>query len=218
MNNIICFNKVALFLLLVVLMAFIVILKLYFQNPCPLSCPKLESTCPPCKIRQREPNSPTNIEPERVTTVNSFITQPAVQSVVDPILEYDYDKAYHPLEEPRRRVPRHEMHRLGLKRLIDLPTRGYPDNFRQFGILIGDKKRGDNKILRLFGRQTYPGSNKYDYYTAVNTGNDQIKIPLKTKAHKELYDGDAVFVDEIEGKYTVKLHEYDYPRYYPDLI
>ena len=72
-----------------------------------------------------------------------------------------------------------------------MPTRGYPDNFQQLGILvIKDNSSSDNKILRLFGRQEYPGSNRYEYYTAINSGHDQVKVPLDIKRGVELYDDD----------------------------
>jgi len=128
-----------------------------------------------------------------------------------------------PLEEPVRRVARQDLPPMYLRRSIDLPTRGYPDNFTQFGILV---KKGlkdsirneDNKILRLFGRQEYPGSWRYEYYTTITSGNDFIKIPIETRAKKELYDGDIIFIKELNEKYEVQLYKYDSPKYYPDII
>lgn len=152
----------------------------------------------------------------------------------DPIMIYDYRKAFDPLLDPTRRVPRHELPTLPFKRMIDYPTRGFPDNFTQTGLLITDsgcKKCGknkknksnncdncDNRILRLFSRQEFPGSNRYEYYTMVSSGNDQIKIPICNKRRDELYDGDNVYIEELNNKYRVKLLKYDAPRYYPDVI
>lgn len=147
---------------------------------------------------------------------------------VDTVRQYDYRKMNDPLEEPVRRVPRHEIHPLHMKRLIDQPTRGYPDNFVQSGILVKDrdhkdhddkenKHTGDNKILRLFSRQDYPGSNKYEYYIMINSGLDRIKVPLSVRK-RELYDGDKVVVKELGTRYRVQLHDYDAPKYYPDII
>lgn len=138
----------------------------------------------------------------------------------DLVRQYDIRKAFDPLEEPTRRVARHEIHPLHLKRLIDFPTRGYPDNFTQIGILVKEghsHKNYDNKILRLFGRQEFPGSNRYEYYTSINSGNDSIKIPIDVR-QQELYDDDVVFIKELKDKYRVNLHKYDAPKYYPDLI
>lgn len=141
---------------------------------------------------------------------------------VDAIRDYDYAKLYDPLIEPTRRIPRYEIPPFHLKRLLDIPTRGYPDNFTQFGVLVEEgkghnNKDNDNKILRLFGRQEFPGSNRYEYYTAINSGLDQIKIPINIK-QQELYDDDNVFIDELGKRYRVRLHRFDAPKYYPDLI
>lgn len=103
--------------------------------------------------------------------------------------------------------------------MIDIPTRGYPDNYTQIGILLDTKKStsNPNNIVRLFGRQTYPGSNKYEYYITVSSGQDIIKIPLETK-RLELYDDDEIYIQELNSTYRVKLYDYDAPRYYPDVL
>lgn len=158
---------------------------------------------------------------------------------VDILQQYDLRKAYYPLTDPTRRVPSYEIPPYYIKRRIDVPTRGYPDSYTQFGILIRDHHdaysseeessgsikenrsgtvNGENRILRLFGRQEYPGSNKYEYYTAINSCPDQIKIPLNTKRRWELYDGDIVHIPELNENYRVRLYKYDAPKYYPDLI
>ena len=141
----------------------------------------------------------------------------------DVIRQYDYSRAYDPLEQPARRLARNEIYPFYLKRIIDLPTRGYPDNFSQIGILVKQchsKSNDPNKILRLFGRKEFPSSNRYEYYTAINSGMDQIKIPLynNLKRRTELYDDDIIFIKELRCHYQVKLHKYDAPRYYPDII
>ena len=139
------------------------------QAVCPkLECPKLE--CPPCKnntiVRVDEPSNDNNIIVVKET-------------VEDPVRNYDYRKAFDPLEDPTTRVPRHLIHPVHIKPMLNIPTRGHPDSYHQLGILIGDDENStDNKILRLFGRQEFPGSNKHQYYTSISSGNDQIKIPL----------------------------------------
>lgn len=147
------------------------------------------------------------------------------ESPIDPVRNYDYAKSFDVLEQPSRRVPRHEIPRFPLKDYIDIPPRGYPDTFSQLGILILDNDNNsnnhDNQILRLFGRQEYPSSDRYEYYTLIHSGNDSIKIPLSNKSKtrmKELYDGDKIFIKELDSHYKVQLHDYDYPRYYPDIV
>jgi hypothetical protein len=147
------------------------------------------------------------------------------------IRQYDYGKMYDVMENPARRVPRHELPPYHFKRLIDYPTRGYPDNYTQYGTLkrVNHNHKPDgehvhnsgpsepNFILRLLGRQEYPGSNKYEYYTMINNGLDQIKIPIYNRKN-ELYDGDEIFIKELDGRYIVSLYNYDQPKYYPDLF
>jgi len=143
---------------------------------------------------------------------------------IENIREYDYRKLTDPLVEPTRRIDIYSIPQMYMKNVIDIPSRGYPDSYTQFGILTsidrlneGEELLRQNGILKLYGRQTYPGSSFYEYYTALNSGLDQIKIPLDIK-RDELYDGDIVNIKEIGGKYRVKLYRYDAPKYYPDLI
>lgn len=146
------------------------------------------------------------------------------------IRQYDYNKIYNVLEEPRRRTPSYELPPFYVKRLIDYPTRGYPDNYTQYGILRridhhkpkGEESHNDvyqsnNFIIRLFGRQQYPGSNRYEYYTMINNGLDQIKIPIYNR-RQELYDEDIIYIKELGSKYQVSLYDYEEPKYYPDLL
>lgn len=150
----------------------------------------------------------------------TYPTHPTVNNIPhDIIRNYDHNKIDDPLEEPTRRIPRHDFYPHHMKKIIDIPTRGYPDNFSQFGTLVQKhgKDDGYNHIIRLFGRQIYPGSHRYEYYTMINSGNDQIKIPLRTK-NKELFDGDEVYIKELKDYYEVQLHNFDAPKYYPDII
>ena len=144
------------------------------------------------------------------------------------IRQYDYNNVYDILQNPSRRVPRYELPPYYVKRLIDYPTRGYPDNYTQIGILRRvdhnlvsgehhNESQTNNFIIRLFGRQQYPGSNKYEYYTMINNGLDQIKIPIYGK-RQELYDEDEIYIKELGNKYIISLYRYDEPKYYPDLI
>lgn len=147
--------------------------------------------------------------------INLTIINEEDNSNVDKIKEYDYRKVVDPLESPTMRVDREYLPPVDLKNEINISTRGYPDTFRQVGILINNEA-GDNKLLRLFGRKEFPRSNRYEYYTAINSGNDIIKVPLNIK--KELYDDDNVIVDELSTEYKVKIYKYDSPRYYPDIF
>lgn len=238
------------------------------------------------------PDDPQLIRPELEDLVITQKPNPVPVLNNNAILNYDRSKIYDPLVEPTRRVDRYELPKYYFKNMIDYPTRGYPDNYSQLGILVNasdeqirladydhsnlnysydsgyddtfdsyynqnysKKKRhsnkrkhkhrksknfmknsrynssysrpvtynsnqnqsNENKIIRLFGRQDYPGSNKWDYYITVYSGLDAIKIPLIVRK-KELYTGDRVYVPELNMYYRVNLFNYDAPRYYPDLI
>lgn len=176
------------------------------------------------KVASKPAIKNTQVTIERETTPPRIDLTPSqiAASNIAAIKEYDLNQFYNPFEEPARRVARHELPPEHFKRTIDIRSRGYPDNFTQYGVLKQvcehGKKNNQNKILRLFGRQEYPGSNRYEYYTAINSGLDQIKVPLESKGKRELYDGDKVFVRELDEHYKVQLYNYDSPRYYPDII
>ena len=63
----------------------------------------------------------------------------------------------------------------------------------------------ENKIIRLFGREHNYNSDRYDYYTSINSGLDKIKIPIDYR-RKELYDGDSIYIKELDENYKVQIH------------
>ena len=133
--------------------------------------------------------------------------------IMDPIREYDYQKLMDPLEEPTKRVDRHLLGPIEYRRMFNYPVRGYPDNPRWLGLLICEEEDHTNKILKLFGRQKYPGSSHYEYYTMINMGFDQIKVHIKRR--QELYDDDVVNIPELNKMYKVKLNKDDDNSYNP---
>lgn len=174
------------------------------------------------KPKPKVTNTQITIEKEQVITPDIPTPQQIAASNIEAVNEYDRRQLYDPLEQPTRRVARHELPPEHFRRMIDISSRGYPDNFTQYGILKQvcehGKKNNQNKILRLFSRQEYPGSNRYEYFTSINSGLDQIKVPLETRGKRELFDGDKVFVKELDEYYEVQLHKFDTPKYYPDII
>jgi hypothetical protein len=173
-----------------------------------------------CEATSNNPDIINNLSFNPINAPSSPATYPSTNDIIK---DYDYSKLNDDLVEPTRRVPRHEIHPRMMKQMIDLPTRGYPDNFIQMGTLIKDhdhlnENDNNNNIIRLFGRQEYPGSCRYEYYAMVNSGHDQIKIPINTRNRKELYDNDKLYIDELKNKYEIKLHKFDAPKYYPDII
>ena len=107
---------------------------------------------------------------------------------------------------------------------INIPTRGFSTDFKQIGILHSKNKKNSNdqKILPLFGKQKYPGSTKWQYYTNTDSFNS-LKIPIIFKGKKcmeefgcdELSDGDTVRVPAYGQAFRVSLYGQDNPTYIP---
>jgi hypothetical protein len=94
--------------------------------------------------------------------------------------------------------------------VVNIRTRGMPDNFQLVGILLRDK---DEKIVQLFGRPTFPGSNQFEYYIITEHNGFQNKIPIETRGQREVNDGDTI--NTPIGEYRIKLYNYNSPKYNP---
>lgn len=134
------------------------------------------------------------------------------------ILEYrDSQVKYNDFKPPERRMPEHEYPDNRLKQIINVHTRGEPDNYQLMGVLLRDNTES---AFNLFGRQKYPGSNQYEYYAQGKMQYNDVKLPINNNG-KELYDNDKVRIlgtDESKGDFTVNLYKFDEPRYNPFLI
>src|SRR5574344_1412649 len=127
----------------------------------------------------------------RLKSINQLIKNANIQSLnklnqsqyqqinYDPIKYYDQEKLEDPFEAPAKRPDRIQMGyppimKSSTNPLQPYPTRGYPDNYHLLGTLISidnnkdyNKLEQDNQIINLFGRQKYPGSSEYEYYTMI---------------------------------------------------
>lgn len=117
---------------------------------------------------------------------------------------------------PERRLPEHAYPDQPIKNALNIPTRGLPDNYQAVGALV---RKSDEKILQLYGRQKYPGSNQWEYYVA---GGDSYgfpnKMPIGVRGDKELEDKQKIevpFLDKSKGDFEVNIFNYDAPRYNP---
>ena len=108
---------------------------------------------------------------------------------------------------------------------INVATRGYVSNYSQIGALISnDIKHGNtaSRIMPLYGKQVYPSSSKWMYYTVMDKYN-MVKLPVTYKNRQctddlgcdELYEGDKVTVIGNSGDFTVTIYNMDYPKYIP---
>jgi hypothetical protein len=152
-------------------------------------------------------------------TKNTVNISPPVE-LGDPLLNFDKRVIADPLKEPLRRPSRDVLGPILVNNpLLNIATRGYPDNYTQQGYLVDNKtnKNDPNMIIPLFGRQKYPQSVEYEYYIVMNIGGFERKYMLD-RQKRELYDGDKVFVDILKRHYEVKLFKSQGLEYNPFLI
>jgi hypothetical protein len=114
---------------------------------------------------------------------------------------------------------------------INIPSRGPLQTYQQIGILYKENVENPNtlpgnnsesNILPLFGRPTYSGSNKWNYYTSSDKFQT-VKLPINIDGHKctntlgcnELRNGDTVSIPSYNGKFKVEIYELDTPQYIP---
>ena len=114
-----------------------------------------------------------------------------------------------------------EMPKPPLKRMpINIHTRGRT-SYVQLGILSNSSKQ---KILPLYGKQTYQRSQRWNYYT-TSDGYNLIRIPLNYKGNDcmsetgcdELMDGNSIHIDEYNDDFTVKIYDNAEYRYIPNV-
>ena len=117
---------------------------------------------------------------------------------------------------PEKRLPEYQYPDADVKKLINIPSRGLPDNYHAIGTLV---RKSDEKVLQLFGRQTFPSSNQWEYYIIGNDSHQfPTKMPLFTKGKHEIEDKQEIkleWLDSSKGPFIVNLYEYDVPRYNP---
>ena len=133
------------------------------------------------------------------------------------VIDYSSDDSYSsddPYEEPTR----HYVSKYTQRVPINIPTRGHPPEYQSMGILT-DPTNSEN-IKPLYGRQTYPGSNKYNYFTKKDS-HLAPSIPLsfenkdctKENGCKELDNNSQISLNNVD--YNINLYEHETIRYLP---
>lgn len=114
---------------------------------------------------------------------------------------------------------------------INIPSRGPFQSYQQIGMLSKDEiadpdkipgNNNESNILPLFGRPTYAGSNRWNYYTTSDKFQS-VKLPINIDGRKctddlgcdELRDGDMVTIPSYNGRFRVEIYDFDKPRYIP---
>jgi len=205
MNNNICIPANYFLILVISLMIFIYIYKFNFNKNIEYKNNNLNNNLDFLPLRQLLENRDRSI-------LNDPIVAPErrVDIVQYPITVQNRDKSIinDLFVVPERRVDI-------VQYPINIPTRGYPDNYQMLGIVTRDL---DEKILQLFGRATFPGSNQYEYYVTTSEFGFANKIPIGTRGGKEIMNDDIIHIPEFnkeKGEFRVKLYNYNTPRYNP---
>ena len=97
--------------------------------------------------------------------------------------------------------------------VLNAPTRKIGE-FTRVGHL-----HSPNRILPLYGRQTYRGSSLWQYYT-MSDGNIPVRLHFSKEGRdcgseygcKEIYDDDTIFIEEYGGSFRVNVDK-PYLRY-----
>lgn len=115
-----------------------------------------------------------------------------------------YDSRYRPIRDMR----------------INIPTRGDPPEYQQVGILT-DENNPEN-IKPLYGRQTYRGSNQWNYFTSLDS-HLATKIPIYTgdkdcteeRGCQEINKNDTLNIGDPGKQYKANIYQSQAPRYIP---
>jgi len=133
----------------------------------------------------------------------------------DIIKNRDHQVLYNDFVAPERRQPEHAYPDRHVRNLVNIPSRGLPDNYHQVGLVF---RNNTETAFKLFGRQKFPGSNQWEYFVQGVMSNNNVKIPISIRGEREIEDGQIIIVpgtDNSKGGFKVKLYNYDLPRYNP---
>ena len=131
------------------------------------------------------------------------------------VRDRDYSRITNPLLPPER--SNHTADVLP----INIPSRGESGSYQQVGVLV-DNNSAENKLLPLYGKQTYPGSRNWLYYTASD-GYQSVKLPVSNRnadctddnGCHEITNGDNVEVPALDKAFKANIYKFDKPRYIP---
>lgn len=211
MNDNLCFNRTQFIVLLTIIT--VILFGYYLKRT---EKPEVEiQKAEPTKYSRQDPHF---IRPEILSNrpVSISPPQPIIPPPGDPISRTDLMKMDDPLYGPYRRQPRDQLPPYYLDQVY---TRGLPDNYTMLGTLTRiDEGSDSDRILPLFGRQTYPGSSQWEYYTTTTNLGVQLKIPFETRK-QELFTDDIIKLQQFKSaEYKVSLYKLDSPVYNPFVL
>jgi hypothetical protein len=144
-------------------------------------------------------------------------------------MQYEADKNMERIINPLLPPERSYSNTYGIP--INIPSRGPLQAYQQIGILYKenivdtDKLPGNNSdsnILPLFGRPTFNGSKRWNYYTSSDKFQN-FKIPISRNGRKcsddtgcdEIMNGEMITIPSYNGQFKVEIYAYDRPSYIP---
>ena len=113
--------------------------------------------------------------------------------------------------------------------LPSISTRGPSSGYSQMGVLVedvvGSNGATNQKLIPLFGEETYRGSNRYRYFTQSD-GYHSVKLPVSFKNRdcqdeqgcEQIYDKDDVSVNGYSQPFKANIYKLETMRYNPDVI
>jgi hypothetical protein len=115
---------------------------------------------------------------------------------------------------------------LGVGIPVNIQTNSANTSYQQIGILTKNVRDGkDPLILPLMGRNLLNGRDKWQYYTAANSGgmSFQTKLPVSVNGHSctgeygcdSISNGDTVYVEGYEDTFRATIYENATLRYIP---
>jgi len=179
-----------------------------------------------------EDNTNTNLEKDDNGNIIKIVLDSSCESKPKKNLSYfqyqdfkAHERIINPLLPPERSMETS----YGIP--INVPTRGEIGSFQQIGALYKETVNSedmapgnntDSVVLSLFGKQTYPRSQKWTYYTSSDR-NHQVKMPLSNKGRKcdsqygceEIVNDDLITVPGYNGVFRAVIYDYDAPKYIP---
>ena len=148
-------------------------------------------------------NTKARYTKEKIIYINNVIEDSSdEEEIIEPRKHYD-SKYY-----PRKRMA------------VNVPTRGEPPSYQQVGYLTGEG--GEDSIKPLFGRQTYRGSNQWNYFTSLDS-HLATKIPVflgdqdctDERGCGEIQKGGSVSMGQDGNTYNASVYGNVAPRYIP---
>lgn len=162
-------------------------------------------------INKIDKNENKNIVENRNLAYNDIMEVLPLRQLLE---NRDRSLLYDPLVAPERRVDINQ-YPIRIQNVINEPTRGYSENYQLLGIASREQ---DEKIVQLFGRPTFPGSNQYEYYVTSSQDGFANKIPIQSRGQKEITDNDIIHIPDFnkeKGPFKVRIYNYNTPRYNP---